>query len=85
MAIAATLVSMLAHVAAHRYGYEFWGFRTASMSDVEARMVYWAVTGRTVDCDPADLAQVPSPRTGGIVGGGAARATIESARRRGAT
>jgi AcrR family transcriptional regulator len=48
MAIAATLVSMLAHVAAHRYGYEFWGIRTASMSDVEARVLYWAVTGRSV-------------------------------------
>jgi AcrR family transcriptional regulator len=82
MAVAATLVSMLAHVAAHRYGYEFWGLRTASMSDVEARLVYWAVTGRTVVCDPADLAHVATPRTGGIVGGGAARATVESARAR---
>jgi AcrR family transcriptional regulator len=82
MAVAATLVSMLAHVAAHRYGYEFWGIRTASMSDVEARLVYWAVTGRTVICDPADLAHVATPRTGGIVGGGAARAVVESARAR---
>jgi AcrR family transcriptional regulator len=49
MAVAATLVSMLAHVAAHRYGYEFWGIRTASMSDVEARVLYWAVTGRSVN------------------------------------
>lgn len=49
MAVAATLVSMLAHVAAHRYGFEFWGIRTASMTDVEARIVYWAVTGRSVD------------------------------------
>jgi AcrR family transcriptional regulator len=46
MAVAATLVSMLAHVAAHRYGYEFWGIRTASMADVETRVLYWAVTGR---------------------------------------
>jgi AcrR family transcriptional regulator len=82
MAVAATLVSMLAHVAAHRYGYEFWGIRTASMSDVQARLVYWAVTGREVDCDPADLELVAAPRTGAIVGGGAARATVEAARRR---
>ena len=81
MAIAATLVSMLAHVAAHRYGYEFWGIRTASMSDVQARFVYWAVTGRSVPCDPAETHLLPSPRTGGIVGGGAARATIEAAHR----
>jgi AcrR family transcriptional regulator len=81
MAVAATLVSMLAHVAAHRYGYEFWGIRTASMSDVQARLVYWAVTGRDVECDPADLELVPAPRTGGIVGGGAARAAVEAARR----
>lgn len=51
MAVAATLVSMLAHVASHRYGYEFWGIRTDSMSDVEARLVYWGVTGRSVECD----------------------------------
>jgi AcrR family transcriptional regulator len=82
MAVAATLVSMLAHVAAHRYGYEFWGIRTASMSDVQARLVYWAVTGRDVECDPADLELVAAPRTGAIVGGGAARATVEAARRR---
>lgn len=82
MAVAATLVSMLAHVAAHRYGYEFWGIRTASMSDVQARLVYWAVTGREVECDPADLELVAAPRTGAIVGGGAARVTVEAARRR---
>jgi AcrR family transcriptional regulator len=54
MAVAATLVSMLAHVAAHRYGYEFWGIRTASMSDVEARILYWAITGRRCPENPAD-------------------------------
>lgn len=81
MAVAATLVSMLAHVAAHRYGYEFWGIRTASMSDVQARLVYWAVTGRTIDCDPEDLELVAAPRTGGLVGGGAARAAINAARK----
>ena len=69
MAVAATVVSMLAHVAAHRYGYEFWGIRTASMSDVETRLLYWAVTGREVPTDPADLRQVASSRTGGVVGG----------------
>lgn len=46
MSLAATLISMLAHVAAHRYGFEFWGIRTASMTDSEARMLHWAVTGR---------------------------------------
>ena len=81
MAVAATLVSMLAHVAAHRYGYEFWGIRTASMSDVQARLVYWAITGRNVDCDPDDLELVAAPRTGGFVGGGAARAAVNAARR----
>jgi hypothetical protein len=52
------------------------------MSDVQARLVYWAVTGREVECDPADLELVAAPRTGAIVGGGAARATVEAARRR---
>ncbi|HTT86579.1 MAG TPA: hypothetical protein VMF60_04365, partial [Acidimicrobiales bacterium] len=46
MAVAATLISMLAHVAAHRYGFEFWGIRTAAMVDSQARMLHWAVTGR---------------------------------------
>jgi AcrR family transcriptional regulator len=47
MAVAATLVSMLAHVAAHRYGFEFWGIRTASLVDSQARLLLWAVTGNT--------------------------------------
>jgi AcrR family transcriptional regulator len=46
MTVAATLISMLAHVAAHRYGYEFWGIRTQSLVDTEARLVLWSVTGR---------------------------------------
>jgi AcrR family transcriptional regulator len=81
MAVAATLVSMLAHVAAHRYGYEFWGIRISSMSDTQSRFLYWAVTGRQVDCDPEDLEHVSAPRTGGVVGGGAARAAVGDARR----
>ena len=46
MAVAATLISMLAHVAAHRYGFEFWGIRTTAMVDTQARVLHWAVTGR---------------------------------------
>jgi len=45
-ATAATLISMLAHVAAHRYGFEFWGIRTAAMTDSQVRMLHRAVTGR---------------------------------------
>jgi len=47
MAVAATLISMLAHVAAHRYGFEFWGIRTTAMVDSQARVLHWAVTGRS--------------------------------------
>jgi AcrR family transcriptional regulator len=47
MAVAATLISMLAHVAAHQYGFEFWGIRTTAMIDSQARVLHWAVTGRT--------------------------------------
>ncbi len=47
MAVAATLVSMLAHVAAHRYGFEFWGIRTHSLVESQARLLLWAVTGTT--------------------------------------
>ena len=46
MAVAATLISMLAHVAAHQYGFEFWGIRTMAMVDSQARVLHWAVTGR---------------------------------------
>jgi AcrR family transcriptional regulator len=47
MAVAGTLISMLAHVAAHQYGFEFWGIRTTAMVDSQARVLHWAVTGRT--------------------------------------
>jgi AcrR family transcriptional regulator len=45
MAVAGTLVSMLAHTAAHQYGFEFWGIRTAEVREAMARQVSWAVTG----------------------------------------
>ena len=45
-ATAAILVSMLAHVAAHQYGFEFWGIRTRDLRDSMARQVYWGVTGQ---------------------------------------
>jgi AcrR family transcriptional regulator len=46
MAQAAALVSMLVHVAAHRYGYEFWGIRTDDIRRSVAGLVYTGVTGR---------------------------------------
>jgi AcrR family transcriptional regulator len=45
MASAGILVSMLAHVAAHQYGFEFWGIRTAAVRDSMARQISWGVTG----------------------------------------
>jgi AcrR family transcriptional regulator len=80
MAVAATLISMLAHVAAHRYGFEFWGIRTTALEDSQARMLLWAVTG---DSAPAatDQPRGATPRTGPVLGGGAARARAEDARR----
>jgi AcrR family transcriptional regulator len=45
MATAGVLVSMLAHVAAHQYGFEFWGIRTAELRVSLARQVAWGVTG----------------------------------------
>lgn len=47
MAHAATLVSMLAHVAAHRYGFEFWGIRVDAIRESVARLLFTGVTGRT--------------------------------------
>jgi AcrR family transcriptional regulator len=45
MATAGVLVSMLAHVAAHEYGFEFWGIRTADVRSSLARQISWGVTG----------------------------------------
>ncbi len=45
MATAGILVSMLAHVAAHQYGFEFWGIRTADLRASMTRQVSWGVTG----------------------------------------
>jgi AcrR family transcriptional regulator len=45
MAVAGSLVSMLAHTAAHQYGFEFWGIRTAKLREAMARQVSWGVTG----------------------------------------
>ena len=40
------LVAMLAHVSAHRLGFEFWGVRTDDLRATMARIVYWSVTGQ---------------------------------------
>lgn len=45
-ATAFVLVAMLAHCAAHRFGFEFWGVRTATTVDALTRIVHWSVTGR---------------------------------------
>jgi len=45
MATAGILVSMLAHVAAHQYGFEFWGIRTADVRASMSRQVSWGITG----------------------------------------
>ncbi len=42
---AATVVSLLAHVAEHRYGYEFWGIKLDDVRKSTARLVSWGVTG----------------------------------------
>ena len=44
-ATAGVLVSMLGQVAAHRYGFEFWGIRTDDTRRSMTRIVYTAVTG----------------------------------------
>ena len=46
MATAGSLVSMLAHVAAHRYGFEFWGIRTSDLRRSMARQLFWGLTGQ---------------------------------------
>ena len=43
---AAALVSLLAHVAEHRYGFEFWGIKLDDVRHSTARLVAWGITGR---------------------------------------
>lgn len=45
MATGGVLVSMLGQVAAHRYGFEFWGIRTDDTRRSMARIISTAVTG----------------------------------------
>ncbi len=61
MAAAGTLIAMMAQVAGHRYGFEFWGIRTASLVDSQARLLHWSVTGR------------PAPPGAGVAGSEARR------------
>ncbi|MCB0961399.1 MAG: TetR/AcrR family transcriptional regulator [Acidimicrobiales bacterium] len=44
-AVAGVLVAMLAHVSAHRLGFEFWGVRTDDLRATMARIIFWSVTG----------------------------------------
>lgn len=75
MAAAGTLIAMLAQVAGHRYGFEFWGIRTASLVDSQARLLHWSVTGRPAPVGAGVPGSgSPPPRTGPVVGGGAASA-----------
>jgi AcrR family transcriptional regulator len=46
MADAGVLVTMVAHVAAHHYGFELWGIPTSDVRISLARHVYWGVTGQ---------------------------------------
>ncbi len=46
MATAGVLVSMLAHVAAHRYGFEFYGIRTEDLASSMAHILFSTVTGQ---------------------------------------
>jgi AcrR family transcriptional regulator len=46
MATSGVLVAMLANVASHRYGFEFWGIRTSDARRSMAHLVFWSVTGQ---------------------------------------
>ena len=45
-AVTGSLVAMLSQVAQHRYGFEFWGIKTAETREAMARQVYWGITGQ---------------------------------------
>lgn len=45
-AIGGVLVAMLAHVSAHRGGFEAWGVRPDDLRATMARIIFWTVTGQ---------------------------------------
>jgi AcrR family transcriptional regulator len=51
MASAGVLVTMIANVAAHHFGFEFWGIKTADVRVALARHIYWGVTGQRPPAD----------------------------------
>jgi AcrR family transcriptional regulator len=51
MANAGVLVTMIANVAAHHFGFEFWGIKTADVRVALARHIYWGVTGQRPPAD----------------------------------
>lgn len=53
IATAGVLVAMLANVAAHRYGFEFWGIRISDARRSMADLVYWSVTGQKPPAPPS--------------------------------
>jgi AcrR family transcriptional regulator len=48
MATASALVSMLAHVAAHREGMEHWNIEVPQLKQAMARLIYWGVNNPRV-------------------------------------
>ncbi len=46
LATAGVIVAMLANVASHRWGFEFWGIRRDDTRRTMARMIFTAVTGQ---------------------------------------
>ena len=47
------LIAMLAHCAAHQYGFEFWGVRTSAQVETIARILYGSITGRLLPAPAA--------------------------------
>jgi AcrR family transcriptional regulator len=72
MAVAGTIVAMFASVSAHRYGFEFWGIRTRHLIDTQARILHWAITGRSAP-PASEVAPPAGPRTGPVLGGAMAQ------------
>jgi hypothetical protein len=48
MATASALVSMLAHVAAHREGMEHWRIQVPQLQEAMARLIYWGINNPRV-------------------------------------
>lgn len=62
------LIAMLAHCAAHQYGFEFWGVRTSAQVETIARILYDSITGERMPAPARAAKKAPGKRNAARAG-----------------